>query len=475
MTDGGNWRQADGIAPPGHQPPVGGWAGPYGPAPAPPYPPVAGSPPYPPSYGASVPVHRPSAGSPSYGPSAQPSPWWSDALRDPWRDPYAPAAVVVDVPPGAAGTGDGPEPVVEPEPAVRRGFAPYVVVSVIAALLAGSLGGALGFAFAVRGGVAGTGTVLGGSPADPPGAAQRPADSLAGVAQRVLPSVVTVQVSGPAGQSVGSGFVATADGYVITNDHVVGAGAEEAMVLFNDGSTARASIVGQEPESDVAVIKVDRTGLTPVEFGDSEAIAVGDPVLAFGSPLALTNTVTSGIVSALDRTIQAGEPGGQVRYYAAIQTDAAVNQGNSGGPLVDAAGRVIGVNSVIKSLAADEETAGNIGLAFAIPINHAKRITQEIIDTGTARRTIFGAQVTDAARTPGAGVRLSEVVDGGPADAAGLQAGDVVLRIDGRPLDQATDLIALVRKYAPGSVVTVDYRRGTEARSASVTLAADAK
>ncbi|WP_326549557.1 S1C family serine protease [Micromonospora sp. NBC_01813] len=446
MTDGGNWRRADGATPPGHQPPVGGWTG------------------------------SSAAGQPSaYGPT-QGSPWWSDALRDPWRDPYAPSAVVVEAPSAAArGTAPGPEPVTGADSAARRGFTPIVLVSVITALLAGSLGGALGFAFAVRGGVAGGGATLGSSPLDPPGLAQRPADSFAGVAQRVLPSVVTVQVGGAAGQSVGSGFVATADGYVITNDHVVGVGASEAMVLFSDGTTARATIVGQDPESDIAVIKVDRTGLTPVEFGDSDAIAVGDPVLAFGSPLALTNTVTSGIVSALDRTIRAGEPGGQLRYYAAIQTDAAVNQGNSGGPLVDGAGRVIGVNSVIKSLAADEETAGNIGLAFAIPINHAKRITQDIIDTGTARRTVFGANVTDAAGTPGAGVRLGEVVADGPAANAGLRAGDVVLRIDGRPLDQAVDLIALVRKYAPGSVVAVDYRRGTENLSASVTLAADAK
>ncbi|MFY1634368.1 S1C family serine protease [Solwaraspora sp. WMMB335] len=427
MTDGGNWRQADGSTTPGPRP---------------------------------------------YHPTAA-SPWWSDALRDPWRDPHAPAAVVVHAP-SPVGDGGVPEPVTDPDAVPHRGLTPIVLVSMITALLAGSLGGALGFAFAVRGGGAGT-TVLGGAPLDPPVLANRPADSFAAVVQRVLPSVVTVQVSNGGGQSVGSGFVATADGYVITNDHVVGVGAEQATVLFSDGTTARATVVGQEPESDIAVIKVDRSGLIPVEFGDSDAIAVGDPVLAFGSPLALTNTVTSGIVSAIDRTIQAGEPGGQLRYYAAIQTDAAVNQGNSGGPLVDGAGRVIGVNSVIKSLATDEETAGNIGLAFAIPINHAKRITQEIIDTGKARRTVFGAQVSDAARSPGAGVRLTDVVVDGPAAAAGLQAGDVVLRLDGRPLDQATDLIALVRKYAPGSVVTVEYRRGTETRSASVTLAADAK
>jgi putative serine protease PepD len=349
---------------------------------------------------------------------------------------------------------------------------PLVLVCLLTALLAGGLGGTLGYVFALRGGLGG-GTALGAAdPQEAPGPARRAPESLAGVAQRVLPSVVTVRVGG----AVGSGFVASADGYVITNDHVVEGSGGPATVSFSDGSTASATIVGHDAESDVAVIKVSRTGLKPVQFGDSDAIAVGDPVLAIGSPLALANTVTAGIVSALDRTIQAGEPGGTVRYYAAIQTDAAVNQGNSGGPLMDGAGRVVGVNSVIRSLSADSEEAGNIGLAFAIPINQAKRVAQEIIDTGKARRTIFGAEVgNQTTRNPGGGVRLSSVVTGGPAAAAGLKSGDVVTKIDGRVLEEGTDLIALVRKYAPGSVVAVEYRRGTAAEKTSVTLAADAK
>jgi putative serine protease PepD len=399
------------------------------------------------------------------------SPWWSDALADPWRDPYAPAAVVVPavpVQPGAA-----PEPVENPDAPGRRGMTPMLLVCLLTALLAGGLGGTLGYVFALRGGLGGGGTTLGAPrQQNVPDLAQRPPNSLAGVAERVLPSVVTVRVAG----AVGSGFVASADGYVITNDHVGEGSSGPATVSFSDGSTASASIVGHDAESDVAVIKVSKTGLKPVEFGDSEQIAVGDPVLAIGSPLALANTVTAGIVSALDRTIQAGEPGGQVRYYAAIQTDAAVNQGNSGGPLVDGAGRVIGVNSVIRSLSTDSEEAGNIGLAFAIPINQAKRVAKEIIDTGRARRTVFGAQVANqTTRNPGGGVRLQSVQAGGPAAAAGLKTGDVVTKIDGRVLEEGTDLIALVRKYAPGSVVSVEYRRGTAVERASVTLAADAK
>lgn len=443
MTDGWNWRQPDGTATPA-QPPTSA-------SPAPTWP-------------------RPGAVA-QPGPGG--SPWWSEALADPWRDPYAPSAVVVPAG-GAHRTGPPPEPVVDPDSTRPTGLRPVLLIALVTALLAGALGGTLGYAFAVRGGL-GAGAVLGAAAGPAPSNVARAPDSLAGVAQKVLPSVVTVRVAAGGGGAVGSGFVATADGYVITNDHVVEGGSGPATVAFSDGSTAAATVVGHDPESDIAVIKVAKAGLSPVEFGDSNSIAVGDPVLAFGSPLALANTVTSGIVSALDRTIQAGEPGGQVRYYAAIQTDAAVNQGNSGGPLVDATGRVVGVNSVIKSLAADDETAGNIGLAFAIPVNQAKRVAQEIIGTGKARRTVIGADPGNAARTPGGGVRLTKVAAGGPAEGAGLKTGDVVTKIDGRPLEAASDLIALVRKYAPGSVVTVEYRRGAQTQTASVTLAADAK
>ncbi|TDC76301.1 PDZ domain-containing protein [Micromonospora sp. KC606] len=448
MTDGWDWRQPGSnpapVGPPTNPAPVGPPTGP----------PLAGS----------------SPASPGAG-GGTASPWWSDALADPWRDPYAPAAVVLPTAPAA---GAAPEPVSDPDAPDRPRLRQLLLIPLITALLAGALGGALGYALAVRGG-AGGGVILGARPADAPGLAQRRPESLAGVAEKVLPSVVTVRVVGLGGVSEGSGFIVSADGHVITNDHVVGRGGR-ASVVFNDGSTAPATVVGQDPESDIAVIKVSRNGLRPIEFGDSDALAVGDPVLAVGSPLSLANTVTAGIVSALDRTMQAGEPGGPVRYYAAIQTDAAVNHGNSGGPLVDSAGRVIGVNSTIKSLVAEGQEAGNIGLAFAIPINQAKRITQDIIGTGKARRTVIGAQVGGAgSATGGAGVRLAAVEPSGPAAGAGLKAGDVILRLNGRPMTEPTDLIALVRKFAPGSVVTVEYRRGASQQNASVTLAADAK
>ncbi|SCG52796.1 putative serine protease PepD [Micromonospora humi] len=419
--------------------------------------------------GAGAPVGGPAPGQPPQGAGgATTSPWWTDALADPWRDPYAPAAVVV---PAAAPDGSAdPEPVTDPDLPTRPGLRQVVLVSLITALLAGSLGSALTYAV-LRGGDVPT---LGAQAGQAPALAQRKPESLAGVAERVLPSVVTIRVASLGGTSEGSGFVVSAEGHIVTNDHVVADGPGRATVLFNDGSTAAGTVVGQDPESDIAVIKVSRSGLTPVQFGDSDALAVGDPVLAMGSPLSLTNTVTAGIVSALDRTMQAGEPGGPTRYYAAIQTDAAVNHGNSGGPLVDGGGRVVGVNSTIKSLVADGQEAGNIGLAFAIPINQAKRVTEEIIGTGKARRTVIGASVGGTGAT-GGGVRLNAVEPAGPAAAAGMRTGDVVLRLDGHPMTDPTDLVALVRKYAPGSVVTVEYRRGSARQNTSVTLAADAK
>jgi putative serine protease PepD len=397
--------------------------------------------------------------------------WWSDALTDPWRDPQASTVVYAPPPPGAT-----PPVILETPPAPpRRGIGLVLLVSVISALLAGALGGTLGYVFALRGSGGaplGGGTHLGGSAPD---LAQRAPESVAGVVKKVLPSVVTIRARAGNAGSLGSGFIVSGDGYVLTNDHVVGgaSGNVQITVTFSDGRTAPARIVGTETESDVAVLKIDQTGLPAVEFADSESVQVGDPVIAVGAPLALSNTVTYGIVSALDRPVVAGESGSP-RYYAAIQTDAAVNQGNSGGPLFDLAGRAVGINSVIKSLSADQQTAGNVGLAFAIPINQAKRQAQDIIERGKARRTVLGAATDPTYRAPTGGVKLQTVTAGGPAEQAGLRAGDVILRLEDDPLEDPEDLIALVRKYAPGSVVNVQYQRSGADMQAAVTLAADA-
>lgn len=407
---------------------------------------------------------------PALGGRAEPV-WWSDGDRDPWRNPATETEIVL-VAPGSAPAAPL-EPLPEPATGARAGPARLVPIIIVTALLvglvAGAVGGTLGYTYGQRDHLA---TGLGATGAESPELAQRPPESLAGVVERVQPSVVTIRSDGGGGSSLGSGFVVSADGYVITNDHVVGEGSATS-VTYHDGSTSPATLVGRDPESDLAVLQVDQPDQAPVLLGDSDAVAVGDPVLAFGSPLALANTVTSGIVSALDRTIRSGEPGGTTRYYAAIQTDAAVNQGNSGGPLVDAAGQVVGVNSVIRSVASVQDEAANIGLAFAIPINHAKRVAQEIIDTGQARRTVLGAELQSSGRVNGGGVRLADVAADGPADQAGLRQGDVLVRLDDKPLEQPADLIALVRRHAPGTVVTVEYRRGSSTEHASVTLAAD--
>jgi putative serine protease PepD len=389
--------------------------------------------------------------------------WWTDAERDPWRDPDAVAQLRV---PGQA----TPPPPLEPLPARRRltrrtALIPALVAA--AALVAGVMGGALGVGFATAHRRADT--VLGTSDHTAGALTQRPPESFAAIATRVLPSVVTIKVPVAGGDAVGSGFVVSADGYVITNDHVV-SGPSGMSVVFSDGSTASAKLVGRDPESDIAVLHVNRSGLAPAELGDSSTVQVGDPVLAVGSPLALPGTVTAGIVSALDRLLATGD-GQQTRYYAAIQTDAAINHGNSGGPLLNGSGQVVGINSVIKSMAATDDDAGNIGLAFAIPINQGRRVAEEIIATGKARRTVIGAQLESAYK----GVRLARVDPAGPAAGAGLHDGDVLLTLDGHAPAAPSELIALVRKYPPGTAVTVRYQRGSGHKDVKVTLAADAK
>jgi putative serine protease PepD len=411
--------------------------------------------------GAPTPAGRPT----EPGPVPGKSPWWSDAANDPWRDPFAPSAVVV-TPPGPA---ELPEPDLD-RPRRRVTLQQVLLISVLTALLAGGLGGALGYVAAVRGG-AGNRPLLGGGPTAVPSLAQRAPGSLAAAVKAVLPSVVTIRVDGQFSSSIGTGFIVSADGYLITNDHVVDGLTGSATITFSDATTASARMVGADVESDIAVLKINKTGVPPGAFGVSDAIVVGDPVLAVGSPLDLQNTVTYGIVSALHRPLEIDDGSGTTRYYSAIQTDAAVNHGNSGGPLVDANGRVIGVNSVIESGGnGNDPNAGNIGLAFAIPINQAVRVANALISSGKALHTVIGATVSQA--DPSGGVLLRSVTGGGPADQAGIRAGDVILEVGGAPVSQTGDLTALVRGYAPGDLVNVVYKRAGVTHTVQVKLAA---
>ncbi len=284
----------------------------------------------------------------------------------------------------------------------------------------------------------------------------------------MLPSVVSIVVQGGGQQGTGSGFVLTEDGFLLTNNHVVEAAAEGGAieVSFGDGEQAEAEIVGRDSGYDLAVLKIDARNLTPLPLGSSEDVQVGDPVIAVGSPLGLAGTVTSGIISAKERPVTAGGSVGDASYINALQTDAAINPGNSGGPLVNLAGEVIGVNSAIASLGGSAGIAGSIGLGFAIPIDQARRTAEQIIRTGEAVRPFIGANLDP--RFPGQGALILEeptengalpLVPGGPAELAGLQAGDIIIAIDGDRVRGSNEVIVDIRSRVPGDEVTITVLR----------------
>jgi putative serine protease PepD len=320
------------------------------------------------------------------------------------------------------------------------------------------------------------GANLGAAPAR---SVERPANSIAGVAAKVLPSVVQIKVQTANGGGTGSGFVLAADGFIVTNNHVVSdAGSSGVSVSFADGTTAKARVVGTSASYDLAVLKVSAKGLAPLPLGNSDSVVVGDPVIAIGSPLGLSGTVTSGIVSAKNRPVTAGDTGGSdSAYINAIQTDAAINPGNSGGPLVNLDGEVVGVNSAIATLGASlGGQSGNIGVGFAIPINQARRTVEQLLDTGEAQFPIIGASLDSAYDGEGARIASSAsngrqpIVPGGPADRAGLQPGDVIVAIDDKPVADSSELIVAIRSRSPGDTVNLTVHRGSDEESVKVTL-----
>ncbi|GIG65440.1 S1C family serine protease [Phytomonospora endophytica] len=468
MTDGGNAAGAarqNGHAPPppsgmapqwpyASQPPAGAYAAPQAHPQHVPAPPTAQFQPQPPT-AATV-------------KNAADSPWWaSNAASDPWRDPAASAAVVQTAPPAGPPTDPmtAPAPAAAPPPGDRRGALGLVfTVALITALLAGGLGAAIGV-LATRGG--GGTTTSGGPPVE------RPVGSVAQVVSTIAPSVVTIMIEGQEGEGNGSGLIISEDGYIITNNHVANPADlhdVELTVVFSDGSSAPAEFKGSSVESDIAVVKVDKSGLPPVTIADSEQLAVGDPVLAVGAPLNLPGTVTMGIISALDRPVVAGESNDS-SVTAAIQTDAPINPGNSGGPLFDASGRVIGVNASIATFQNSDGQGGNMGIGFSIPINLAKRLADEIIADGKPSRTVIGIETSE---TPSPdGVTVKKVVSPGPAASAGIQDGDVITTFNGKHLTDPVELVALVRKYPANTIVEIGFLRDGAEREVSVTLAAD--
>ena len=368
-------------------------------------------------------------------------------------------------------------------------------VFVTAALLVGGLlGGTAGGAFAIwnlssRGlvspGIQAPQTITVNAPAE--------ASEITAVAATAMPSVVTIEVAGAQGAGSGSGVIISSEGYVMTNAHVVSIGAQEpaVRVTTSDGRLLGAEVVGRDILSDIAVLKLEGEGPFPVmAIGDSDALNVGDETIAIGAPLGLPGTVTSGIVSAINRSITVGAssapgeedgqfdfdlPGGvsigQTISLPVIQTDASINPGNSGGALLNTSGELIGVNVAIASTGG--QGSGSIGLGFAIPSNFALRVANELIQSGTASHGLLGALVTDASSVASAtvtGAYIDSVTPGGAADRAGIRAGDVVTRFNGLPVTNRIDLTAQVRVLPGGSEATLTYVRAGNSYTVEVTL-----
>jgi putative serine protease PepD len=311
----------------------------------------------------------------------------------------------------------------------------------------------------------------------------QPTEQLARVAAAVQPSVVSITVTGSSGTDEGSGVVLRSDGTVLTNNHVVEAAASggDISVKFADGRTAAARILGRDPTVDLAVIRATGiSGVTPATLGTTKNVHVGDTVLAIGSPLGLEGSVTSGIVSALHRTVSLGseqpsDPSNPQQSTGAsvgdaIQTDAAINPGNSGGPLVDLGGRVVGINTAIASVGGGSSSSGqsgNIGVGFAIPIDEAQSVAGQLIKGQTPKHALLGVQVQDE---PSGGALLVTVTKNGPADKAGLRSGDVVTQVDSSSVADATSLTAVIRSHQPSDRVTVHYKRAGTQHTVSVAL-----
>jgi putative serine protease PepD len=362
-----------------------------------------------------------------------------------------------------------------------------------AAVLAGALvvGGAAGLGGAAAWSALEDDTSPGGASNAPLRVADSPdreaADgSVESVAATVLPSVVALDVTGASGAGGGSGVVLTEDGLILTNDHVVSLGgqidpdAADVRISFADGSTANAEVVGTDPLTDTALVQAeDVSGLTPVTVGESGSLDVGEQVVAIGSPYGLDATVTSGIVSALDRPVGvARDAQGNTTAYPAIQTDAAINPGNSGGPLVNMDGQLVGINASIRTAGGSTSAdAGSIGLGFAIPIDEVMPIVEQLRKGETPTHARLGIEVGDAAADGSAtaeGAVVRTVEGGTAADDAGLREGDVVTGVDEHVIDSADALVAIVRSYRPGDSVEVTYLRDSEEHTTELELGSDA-
>jgi putative serine protease PepD len=317
-----------------------------------------------------------------------------------------------------------------------------------------------------------TGTLGSAVPAPGPGSTARPDGSIAKIAADALPSVVTIRIKTTDGNGTGSGFVIDNQGHILTNNHVAtaGGGSGTLTVELNNGKTLPATIVGADASYDLAVLKIDASDIPALQFGASKDVVVGDGVIAVGAPLGLDATVTSGIVSALNRPVTPGD-GNDQSFINAIQTDAAINPGNSGGPLLDMNGRVIGVNSAIARIpGSTSDSGGNIGVGFAIPSDQASKTAQQLITTGKADHPALGVRVDQSFTGDGAKLASGGVQAGSAADKAGLKDGDVITEFEGKKVPDANSLIVAIRAHNVGDTVTMKVLRGNQTVDVTITL-----
>ncbi|MFZ4302036.1 trypsin-like peptidase domain-containing protein [Streptomyces cinereoruber] len=438
------------------------------------------------------PLHAPDEyRTPPYG---EPGPW---APAPPVQRPPAPVPVPPHqqgpVPPHPQGPAPWTQydpwgvggPALPPPPAKRSRKGLAVAGALVFALITGVIGGGIGAYVERNGGL--TTVELPQSDAKDTG---RAPESVAGIAASALPGVVTLHVRGGGSSGTGTGFVLDTKGHILTNNHVVDGARSSAdiSVTFSSGETARAKLVGKDTGYDLAVVQVTGvSGLKPLPLGNSDGVRVGDPVVAIGAPFDLSNTVTSGIISAKERPITAGGEkgdGSDVSYVDALQTDAPINPGNSGGPLLDSKARVIGINSAIRAAGGSggdgegggASQPGSIGLGFAIPINQGKRVAEELINTGKATHPVIGVSLDmqysgDGARVGQKGKDgTASVTPGGPAAKAGLRPGDVITKVDGQRVHNGEELIVKIRAHRPGDRLELTLERDGKELTKTLTL-----